>query len=85
MKEKNKDEEGEEQQQRRTMKIEEQYLIRMTTSETNNEDGEGQRWIGTTATAKRTSAKRPNKIQYLPVNFFFKMIVTMTYYFVHRC
>ena len=49
------------------MKIEEQNWIRMTTSETNNEYGEGQRWIG--KTAKRTSAKRPNKIQYLPVNF----------------
>ena len=67
------------------MTIEEQYWIRMTAIETNNEDGEGQRWIGTTATTIRTSAKRPNKIQYLPViSVFFKMIVTMTFCFIHQ-
>ena len=65
---KNKDN-GEEQQQRRTMTMEKQYRIRMTTIETNNKDGEGQSWMRTTATTKRTSAKRSNKIQNLPVNF----------------
>ena len=42
--------------------MEKQYRIRMTTIETNNEDGEGQSWMRTTATTKRTSAKRSNEI-----------------------